>query len=95
LPGPPRRVSVVADGLRGTHKNWWECDTGIAYLVSGKPGWRVDRMTSIVDDAVAYLKPRIGGAIDLAVVLGTLNVVGGFVVTDRMLEMFKKRKKAK
>ncbi|OQP60771.1 NAD(P) transhydrogenase subunit alpha [Niastella populi] len=25
----------------------------------------------------------------LAVVLGTLNVVGGFVVTDRMLEMFK------
>src|SRR5690348_1060414 len=28
----------------------------------------------------------------LAVVLGTLNVVGGFVVTDRMLEMFKKRR---
>ena len=29
----------------------------------------------------------------LAVVLGTLNVVGGFVVTDRMLEMFKAKKK--
>jgi NAD(P) transhydrogenase subunit alpha len=29
----------------------------------------------------------------LAVILGTLNVVGGFVVTDRMLEMFKKKKK--
>ena len=29
----------------------------------------------------------------LAVVLGTLNVVGGFVVTDRMLEMFNKKKK--
>ena len=28
----------------------------------------------------------------LAVVLGTLNVVGGFVVTDRMLEMFRKKK---
>mgnify|MGYP003493404494 FL=1 len=27
----------------------------------------------------------------LAVILGTLNVVGGFVVTNRMLEMFKKR----
>ncbi len=27
----------------------------------------------------------------LAVVLGTLNVVGGFVVTNRMLEMFKKK----
>lgn len=29
----------------------------------------------------------------LAVVLGTLNVVGGFVVTDRMLDMFKKKPK--
>ena len=28
----------------------------------------------------------------LAVILGTLNVVGGFVVTDWMLEMFKKKK---
>ena len=27
----------------------------------------------------------------LSVILGTLNVVGGFVVTDRMLEMFKKK----
>lgn len=27
----------------------------------------------------------------VAVILGTLNVVGGFVVTDRMLEMFKKK----
>lgn len=28
----------------------------------------------------------------LSVILGTLNVVGGFVVTDRMLEMFRKKK---
>src|SRR5712675_1177891 len=28
----------------------------------------------------------------LSVILGTLNVVGGFVVTDRMLEMFKSKK---
>lgn len=28
----------------------------------------------------------------LAVIVGTLNVVGGFVVTDRMLDMFKKKK---
>jgi NAD(P) transhydrogenase subunit alpha len=28
----------------------------------------------------------------LAVILGTINVVGGFVVTDRMLEMFKKKR---
>ena len=31
----------------------------------------------------------------LAVIVGTLNVVGGFVVTDRMLEMFKSKKKNK
>ncbi len=31
----------------------------------------------------------------LAVVVGTLNVVGGFVVTDRMLEMFKGKKPPK
>jgi NAD(P) transhydrogenase subunit alpha len=31
----------------------------------------------------------------VAVILGTLNVVGGFVVTDRMLEMFSKKKKQK
>ena len=31
----------------------------------------------------------------LAVILGTLNVVGGFVVTDRMLEMFKSKKNPK
>ena len=29
----------------------------------------------------------------LAVVLATINMVGGFVVTDRMLEMFKGKKK--
>jgi NAD(P) transhydrogenase subunit alpha len=31
----------------------------------------------------------------LAVVLATVNVVGGFVVTDRMLEMFKGRQSSK
>jgi len=31
----------------------------------------------------------------VAVILGTLNVVGGFVVTDRMLEMFKAKPPAK
>jgi NAD(P) transhydrogenase subunit alpha len=36
-----------------------------------------------------YLNLTIGF---LAVLLGTLNVVGGFVVTDRMLEMFRKKK---
>lgn len=30
----------------------------------------------------------------VAVVFGTLNVIGGFVVTDRMLGMFKAKKPA-
>lgn len=33
---------------------------------------------------------RIGLAL-VGVILGTINVVGGFVVTDRMLDMFKRR----
>jgi len=48
-PANPARVTVVASGLRATHENWWECDTGIAYLVSGAPGWRVDRIAQIYD----------------------------------------------
>ena len=48
-PAKPSRVTVVVSGLRDTHKSWWECDTGIAYLVSGPPDWRVRRMTQIYD----------------------------------------------
>jgi hypothetical protein len=48
-PEKPARVVVVVDKLKGTHKNWWECDTGIAYLVSGLPEWRTRRMTQIFD----------------------------------------------
>jgi len=50
-PGNPTHVVTVVTGLNGTHKNWWECDTGIAYLVSdGRPfGWRTSRMTKIYD----------------------------------------------
>lgn len=41
-PGNPTFVSTVVDGLTSTHKNWWECDTGIAYIVAYKKeeGWR-------------------------------------------------------
>lgn len=48
-PEKPSRVAVVADGLSGTHKSWWECDTGIAYLVSGARGWRTPRMMQVFD----------------------------------------------
>ena len=46
-PRRPELVTTVVSGLADTHKNWWECDTGIAYLVSGVPGWRAERMTQI------------------------------------------------
>jgi NAD(P) transhydrogenase subunit alpha len=46
-----------------------------AILVAGSPG--ADTLTRVV------------GLV--AVALGAANVVGGFVVTDRMLEMFKRR----
>ena len=36
-------------GAQGTHKSFWECDTGIAYLVSGVEGWRTRRMTQVFD----------------------------------------------
>ena len=48
-PAKPSLLATVVKGLKGTHKNYWECDTGIAYLVSGQPQWRTSRMTQIYD----------------------------------------------
>jgi hypothetical protein len=48
-PDRPARVVTLVDKLKGTHKSWWECDSGIAYLVSGLPDWRTRRMTQVFD----------------------------------------------
>jgi len=48
-PAKPALLTVIGKGLKGTHKNFWECETGIAYLVSGNPMWRTNRMTQIYD----------------------------------------------
>jgi hypothetical protein len=48
-PAKPSLLTVIETGLVDTHKSWWECDTGIAYLVSGKPGWRAKRMMQVYD----------------------------------------------
>ncbi|MBV9508227.1 MAG: hypothetical protein JO323_24820, partial [Acidobacteriia bacterium] len=48
-PARPNRLEVIVSGLRDTHKSWWECDTGIAYLVGGVVGWRTPRMAMIYD----------------------------------------------
>ena len=47
-PANPALITRIG-GLKDTHKSWWECDTGIAYLVSGAPDWRTRRMTQIYD----------------------------------------------
>lgn len=48
-PAAPKLVSRPSWNLKDTHKSWWECDTGIAYLVSGVKDWRARRMTEVVD----------------------------------------------
>src|SRR5262245_59782639 len=48
-PAKPTLVTTIVQGLKDTHKSWGECDTGIAYLVSGVEGWRVRRMTQVFD----------------------------------------------
>src|SRR4029450_346491 len=48
-PAKPALLTKIVEGLKDTHQSWWECGTGIAYLVSGVEGWRVRRMTQVFD----------------------------------------------
>ncbi|MGE0450264.1 MAG: LVIVD repeat-containing protein [Vicinamibacterales bacterium] len=50
-PAKPSKVVTIVDGLSGTHKSWWECDTGIAYLVANKrdEGWHGGNHLKIYD----------------------------------------------
>jgi hypothetical protein len=50
-PSHPSLVSTVVTGLNRTHKNWWECNTGIAYLVADKKseGWHTGQHLKIFD----------------------------------------------
>jgi len=48
-PENPSLITRVSWNLKDTHKSWWECDTGIAYLVSGVSDWRTRRMTEVYD----------------------------------------------
>jgi hypothetical protein len=51
-PSHPQKIGVVVTGLQRTHKNWWECDTGIAYLVVNKPSeanWHTGQHLKIFD----------------------------------------------
>jgi hypothetical protein len=48
-PENPSLITRISWNLKDTHKSWWECDTGIAYLVSGVDTWRTRRMTEVFD----------------------------------------------
>jgi hypothetical protein len=48
-PAKPVKVLTLLEGLRNTHKSEWECETGIAYVISGPKDWRTRRMTKIYD----------------------------------------------
>ena len=51
MPAKPSKLTTVVDNLTGTHKSWWECDTGIAYLVANnsKEGWTGGNHLKIYD----------------------------------------------
>ncbi len=49
----------------------------------------------LLDPGHALATPLLTAITIVAVTLGTINVVGGFAVTERMLQMFKKREPAK
>jgi hypothetical protein len=46
-PAKPKVITRLM-GLKDTHKNFWECETGIAYLVSTPADWRT-RMIQVYD----------------------------------------------
>lgn len=57
-PGNPKFLSLIKAENGGlftaTHKNWWECDTGVAYLVAGQSGaggdgWTTNQHIEIYD----------------------------------------------
>ena len=81
---------LVFESTDGTRSNW---DPEIQH---GSPPLAL--MTKLIEELAAGSGLRIGrltldilGAI--AVTASTINVVGGFLITDRMLKMFKGREK--
>ena len=62
-PSNPAFVTTVArmgrtpEGQQHTHKTWWECDSGIAYLIGTVDGWRAPRIVQAFDLSVP-VEPR-------------------------------------
>jgi len=50
-PVNPVLLSTPQTGLESTHRNWWQCDTGIAYIISDlrQFGWSTNRGLQVFD----------------------------------------------
>jgi hypothetical protein len=56
-PSNPALLSVPVSGLSATHKSWWECETGIAWIVAGAnapqaavpDGWKTNQHMKLFD----------------------------------------------
>ncbi|HSV18539.1 MAG TPA: hypothetical protein VLR71_09030 [Casimicrobiaceae bacterium] len=56
-PVNPVLLSVPVSGLTATHKSWWECETGIAWIVAGAnapqapnpDGWKTNQHVKLFD----------------------------------------------
>ncbi len=55
-PAHPALLSTIGGWFTATHKNWWECDTGIAYIVAGAgaasaqpDGWTTNQHIKVYD----------------------------------------------
>jgi hypothetical protein len=48
-PAHPKLVARIGGDYKDTHKSWWECESGIGFLVSGVPSWRGHRMLEVYD----------------------------------------------
>jgi hypothetical protein len=55
-PSAPTLVTTIVNGLSEYHRSYWECDTGIAYLVAGgkADGWKQGQHIYIYDLSNPY-----------------------------------------
>ena len=83
-------LADVPTGNAAGHTNSTKNETASAVFTKR---WRWLQLLLLI--MATTLAGMVGQAQTVTIGTGTLNVVGGFVVTDRMLEMFKKKTPAK
>jgi hypothetical protein len=58
-PSKPKLLTTIVTGLNQYHKSWWECDTGIAYLIGDEASnsWQGDEWHDLIYDLSDPTKP--------------------------------------